>query len=239
MWHQWLSDLRLLQDQGQLTDLPAPCMDCVSTWAQRIILLQMDWKRILRTALLPAHKPSATAVRRLAYPPNPRAPHLFDDEFAIPVANVLVDTELEYDYDCNVCNRSFKSYTALATHKRAAHQLYNPLSLRISTTFCPACLSHLGTRAKVLLHLRDRLECSLIVLDSIPAPPLQSFLESLPRLNKLNTCHTRKLIPRRGRIPTIGGKPRSQAEKPAEFNLIIPINSTLHTQQDPSSAEVN
>eukprot|EP00971_Amphidinium_carterae_P327661 6459124-Amphidinium_carterae.4 len=235
LWPLWIADLSMLQDKGLFLELPAPSFGSIGHWIQHIILLQSSWKRILKENLLPRHKPSASAVRLLSQPRRDGVARVGDQP--VGPAEPVVELELhpgngqqvvepaEEVHRCNVCDRAFNSSTGLATHKRSAHQLYNPLSLRITTTFCPVCLSHLGTRAAVLRHLNARLECSLVVLDSIPAPPIHSFVEQLHSLNKANTCHTRTKIPRRGRIPIVGGRPQSQSEKPANINLIIPLNT--------------
>eukprot|EP00971_Amphidinium_carterae_P117186 2321187-Amphidinium_carterae.1 len=235
LWPLWIADLRLLQDKGLFLELPAPSFETVGQWIQHIILLQSRWKGVLKENLLPRHKPSASAVRLLSQPRGEGVARVCEQH--VDLAEPRVEPELhhvlgqhivepaEEVHRCHVCDRVFNSSTGLATHKRSAHQLYNPLSLRITTTFCPVCLSHLGTRAAVLRHLNARLECSLVVLDSIPAPPIHSFVDQLHSLNKANTCHTRTRIPRRGRIPIVGGRPQSQSEKPANINLIVPLNN--------------
>eukprot|EP00971_Amphidinium_carterae_P117238 2322384-Amphidinium_carterae.3 len=233
LWPLWIEDLRSLQSMGLFSELPAPSFECVGQWIQHIILMQKSWKRVLKDNLLPRHKPSAGAVRMLSHIHVDGIAHAdallgreaMNQELELhPEQQPHIEVPAVAVFSCHLCDRTFNSSTGLATHKRAAHQLYNPLSLRITTTHCPVCLSHLGTRAAVLCHLNARLECSLIVLDSIPAPLIHTFTEQLHSLNKANTCHTRTKIPRRGRIPIVGGKPQSQSEQPANFNLIIPIN---------------
>eukprot|EP00971_Amphidinium_carterae_P334151 6469244-Amphidinium_carterae.1 len=217
LWNLWLADLKHVHEHGVLPSLPTPSPQCIPIWCQSVILLEGKWKSELKRVLLPLTRPSPCAVRRLATGKDTLI--VVEAVAEHPDAHIEQQPPQDLPFKCPECDRCFATNRAVATHKRQAHALFHPTSLRVTTTHCPICLSHLGTRARVLLHLRQRLECSLQLVHLYPSLPVEAFTQQLHSLNSVNTFHTRTHIPRRGRIPTIAGRPRSQATKEVAFDI--------------------
>eukprot|EP00971_Amphidinium_carterae_P186372 3699353-Amphidinium_carterae.1 len=205
LWSAWVQDLGHVHTHPSLRHLPVPCLNSISVWIQHIVLAGTEWKRTLRSALLPCRKFDYTAFRNaldarhrlfavedvyVLEPPEPEVapeePHEADlqDPVVCAIAKQLC---------CHICDQQFSSRAGLSAHKRRLHRLHPPLALRLSSTECPTCKAQLGTRTRVLKHLH---EC----------------------LNKWDDLHSRSQLPRSGPIPVIGGVPTSQGVTPLDFN---------------------
>eukprot|EP00971_Amphidinium_carterae_P194690 3863676-Amphidinium_carterae.1 len=102
----------------------------------------------------------------------------------------------------------------LASHKRAAHNVFNPLSLRLLDNSCPTCGTHLGSRSQILQHLANRPDCALHTFHNLSPLSTEEHKETIHARNSNDTTFTRCLIPKRGPIPIIAGMPQSQSEAP-------------------------
>lgn len=68
-------------------------------------------------------------------------------------------------FDCNMCTRTCHSWTRLRVHQCKMHGFRVPERSRIDTAWCPICLTHFGSRIRVLRHLaRSANLCRPIIL---------------------------------------------------------------------------
>eukprot|EP00971_Amphidinium_carterae_P077267 1525958-Amphidinium_carterae.6 len=219
MWPCWLRDLALLRDlTPTLTALPIPTKQTFATWLHYIIPGDTTWTALLKHHTTHTHTPArnqyALSLTAL-YDPYTHGeaqlpPH--DQQPPPPPPAIAAHRPFNADRHCNICFKEFNTTKGLLSHKRGAHNIHNPLSLRLHNTTCPTCSSQLQTRSELLQHLANRPECSLPMME-LPAMTTEQYNASIWALNHEDATFTRERIPKRGPIPTIEGVPRSQHEQ--------------------------
>eukprot|EP00971_Amphidinium_carterae_P100880 1995901-Amphidinium_carterae.3 len=93
------------------------------------------------------------------------------------------------------------------------------MALRVTGTACPICGSEVGTREKVLDHLRVKPECALRVLHEIEPMSEEQYEEVVRDCNKKDTRFDRKCIPRSGPIGEVDGRPKSQPVRASQIDF--------------------
>eukprot|EP00971_Amphidinium_carterae_P337571 6474448-Amphidinium_carterae.1 len=229
MWTMWFKDLELLKaGTPTLATLPAPNRTTFHVWLQFIIPADTVWPALLRhhtrhkavasrqlsqldlTALL---DPYAFVWPDIAAADGPEQRDQHQDARVVARAQVHQDGAALL---CDACGRLFGTRKGLLSHRRTAHNIQNPLSLRLFSNKCPTCNTQLGTRSQVLQHLANRPECSIPMMRDVEPMTEESFKASIATLNKQDTTFSRSTIPRRGPIPVINRVPQSQSEEPID-----------------------
>eukprot|EP00971_Amphidinium_carterae_P254734 5056699-Amphidinium_carterae.1 len=140
----------------------------------------------------------------------------------------------EKDFTCDICNKEFSTLMGLLNHRWQTHQVICPTSLRTYTNQCPHCHSHLGTRCKVLKHIKERMACAYFVLQNITPMSLDEYRSNIHQLNSTSSLHDRLYIPRRGRI----GEGVSQHVKPLDFMDEIEATGLACHPESPAALNV-
>eukprot|EP00971_Amphidinium_carterae_P179421 3558653-Amphidinium_carterae.5 len=189
---RFLASLNLLRNlvppDDSLAQLPVASLECFHIWLQAIILHQ-SWKSLLKRSFTASSPPNLAALRLLA-----------TIHIDIPPPPPLLEPPIATFFTCDICHRQFASERGYYNHRRQSHDIFPPLCLRVTTTHCTACGSQLGTRNKVLKHLRERSFCAMHILHTVPPMSLTTYKNSIHQLNSLDTTFTRSTIPKRGRI---------------------------------------
>eukprot|EP00971_Amphidinium_carterae_P177696 3524777-Amphidinium_carterae.2 len=113
-------------------------------------------------------------------------------------------------YKCNLCDRAFKQFNGLSTHKRRTHRLFPPLALRIRGTQCVVCKSQLSTRRHLIEHLNNRMECALPTLQLLQPMTEEEYAKDIGRLQNEDASLTRDIAPRTGPIRKVCNVPVSE-----------------------------
>eukprot|EP00971_Amphidinium_carterae_P137775 2730771-Amphidinium_carterae.1 len=108
--------------------------------------------------------------------------------------------DVQAGLQCLECLKTFGRPQDLSTHKMRSHGIIPPLALRTRTTTCKACGSQLGTRVRLLEHLRKKQSCGLWVLHNEPPMSAEDYSACISELNSVNELLTRQ-VPRTGPIP--------------------------------------
>eukprot|EP00971_Amphidinium_carterae_P170106 3370412-Amphidinium_carterae.1 len=104
-------------------------------------------------------------------------------------------------FPCPLCTFGGKTAAGLAMHSRRKHGLQSPLSIRLRTAQCPACLMWCENRNRALDHLKDSKRCGRYVLDKIEPIPEAEFQAILDRERSINHLWTRQMTPKAGPKP--------------------------------------
>eukprot|EP00971_Amphidinium_carterae_P038350 754119-Amphidinium_carterae.1 len=109
-------------------------------------------------------------------------------------------------FHCDLCGFTSTSFRGLQSHKRRAHNVHTPLSLRVSAPKCDACNLNFGTRARILDHFRTSRRCAAWVMDNIDPMTPTTFARVLREARAVDETHSRVVLPKAGRKPA-GDRP--------------------------------
>eukprot|EP00971_Amphidinium_carterae_P174056 3450117-Amphidinium_carterae.1 len=223
LWTAWLPVLqRLRSSLTTLASLPVPTVDNFPDWLSMMIVAGPRWKTLVRQATAGFSKPEADLGKLYILHGSNIAPP--------PIIEVGADEEAEDEelpdaselVDCPYCEKKCQPGRGLLAHKLKVHQIVPPMALRVQSTGCLACGSQLGTRARVLDHLRKKLSCSLWTLHHLEPMTWLEYQASVRQLNEVDELHQR-VLPKTGPIPWIQGRYESQS--------VVPINPFIDASE--------
>eukprot|EP00971_Amphidinium_carterae_P066482 1316618-Amphidinium_carterae.1 len=116
---------------------------------------------------------------------------------------------------CPYCDKQCRPGRGLLAHKLKHHKIVPPMSLRTRSTSCVVCGSQLGTRARLLDHLRKKLSCLLWTLANVNPMTLDEYYTTVGQLNGVNNLLDR-VLPKTGPIPVVERQFVSQAVAPLD-----------------------
>eukprot|EP00971_Amphidinium_carterae_P096339 1906226-Amphidinium_carterae.1 len=223
VWTSWLAVLQrmLTRSPGALGTLPPPTTHTFQVWLSMMVIAGHNWKALAQASTGCGTKPlvdlrkvytlHSDQVQERANP----IPRAVDIEMDAPVEEDEVTAEAGQLVPCPYCDRFFMPGRGLLAHKMKTHKVIPPLSLRTRSTNCLACGSQLGTRSRLLDHLRRKLSCALWTLDAVEPMTEAEYYASVSKLNAVDHLLDRDL-PRTGPIPMIDGKFSSQCVAPLD-----------------------
>eukprot|EP00971_Amphidinium_carterae_P233600 4635818-Amphidinium_carterae.4 len=254
-WDQWFRDLAEVQQVSPtLQHLPHPEFCSMSVWITHLVLAGDTWSAHLCRLLLPTAPVPAleghtlmphfftdtyltlndtlTEGRELPHMDVDVPPHPPGIEFGDPHAPHLPpadgEPEDELPFKCDLCDRAFKQYNGLSTHKRRTHRVFPPLALRIRGTTCVVCHSQLSTRRHLIEHLNNRLECALPTLHLLQPMTEEEYARRIADLQAEDASLTRDIAPRTGPIRTVHNVPVSEG--------VAIVNPFAQADEDPALA---
>eukprot|EP00971_Amphidinium_carterae_P089785 1777706-Amphidinium_carterae.1 len=216
LWATWIPVLtRMRSSLNELGAMPIPTILNFPDWLTLMTVAGPRWKLLVRQATAGLNKPNADFGKLyILHATNIVPPPLLEvgdveepDEEKLPADDSLVA--------CPYCEQKCQPGRGLLAHKLKTHQIVPPMALRTRSTTCSACGSQLGTRARVLDHLRKKLSCALWTLHHSEPMSWTEYQESVSRLNDVDELQQR-VLPKTGPIPLVQGKYESQS--------VIPIN---------------
>eukprot|EP00971_Amphidinium_carterae_P301278 5985833-Amphidinium_carterae.1 len=218
IWSSWLAVLQRMKstNPATLSNMPAPTIHSFQVWLSMMVIAGHNWKELAK---------SSTGCDRKAAIDLSKVYTLHSDrvqrgdegavvehplDIAVPEADMEdEDRNIDGLVPCPYCDRFFQPGRGLLAHKMKTHKVIPPLSLRTRSTNCLACGSQLGTRARLLDHLRRKLSCALWTLHTVEPMSESEYVASVSQLNAVDNLLDRDL-PRTGPIPMIDGKFTSQ-----------------------------
>eukprot|EP00971_Amphidinium_carterae_P104622 2071907-Amphidinium_carterae.3 len=207
IWPPLYCAMNKLRERANL-DLPMASPGTLATWAGFIVPGETEWAKLVKSTLTPRKKVDVEGIRRVRGEVHGVSEVLvercIDDEEMV---------EPDDRFVCDICGRRCANGTGLGAHKRLTHGVYNPIALRVFGTACPICGSEVGTREKVLDHLRLKAECAMRVLHELPAVSAEEYADKVREENKKDTRFLRQHIPRSGPINDVDGCPKSESVK--------------------------
>ena len=78
----------------------------------------------------------------------------------------LIQAAKHHNFQCTLCSRGFKSTQGLACHRARAHNMRNPVQMRISTVSRPHCNKSFLYTYLNLRHINSNPKCKQLVLDN-------------------------------------------------------------------------
>eukprot|EP00971_Amphidinium_carterae_P349589 6491093-Amphidinium_carterae.1 len=125
---------------------------------------------------------------------------------APPAVQQPVEHPVPPRFHCDLCEFTSASYRGLQSHKRRAHNVHTPLSLRVAAPNCGACNLNFGTRARILDHFRTSPRCATWVLANVDPMTPTTFARVLREARAVDETHSRVVLPKAGRKPA-GDRP--------------------------------
>eukprot|EP00971_Amphidinium_carterae_P304923 6059501-Amphidinium_carterae.7 len=221
MWRVWAQDFNFIKSRfPTLESLPNAVHNdiaSINTWISFIIPADTTWHQMLQlltrqktTPHLRCHSLTLTHMFDPYLDNNndtntgphqlPPHPHPHVQPFTIPTPTSTLDPHFDDNHHCHIYFAYFQNRKPLTHHKRTAHGIISPISLRIRNNTCPTCGSQLSTRSQLHQHLANRLICSLPLVMFTDPMSTEEYYNNIHELNTCNTAMSRTVIPRRGPI---------------------------------------
>eukprot|EP00971_Amphidinium_carterae_P348548 6490553-Amphidinium_carterae.2 len=207
LWTSWLAVLaRVHANLPSVANMPVPSIWCFQNWLAMMTIAGKQWKTMVQESFHLARP--AVQLSRIYTIHAVNIPRHLDEHEADELQD-MEHPEIEELVQCPYCDQQCKGGRGLLAHKLKTHRIVPPLALRTRGTTCLACGSPMGTRSRLLDHLRRKLSCSLWTIHYVEPMGLEEYFSTVADLNNVDELRTRDL-PRTGPIPLIGGRFQSQ-----------------------------
>eukprot|EP00971_Amphidinium_carterae_P221330 4393973-Amphidinium_carterae.1 len=207
LWTSWLAVLeRVHVNLPSLATMPVPSIWCFQNWLAMMTIAGKQWKSMVQESFGLA-RPTAQLSKIYTIHAASIPRHLAEHE-----VEGFLDMEQpdpEETLQCPYCDQQCKGGRGLLAHKLKTHRIVPPLALRTRGTVCLSCGSQMGTRARLLDHLRRKLSCALWTTHHVEPMSSEDYYATVADLNTVDELGTRDL-PRTGPIPLIDGRFQSQ-----------------------------
>eukprot|EP00971_Amphidinium_carterae_P328461 6460352-Amphidinium_carterae.2 len=234
VWSGFFDTLaRLHANHADLKDLPPPSEASFAVWCEYVISRHTEWLCIVKghKVLDPPKKGSVRAEQPTGsadltmdvddVDPNEivvgRATDVLASSVGTPEPSqsaLGASSAGVCQFPCTLCDFQSKSAAGLAMHARRKHGLQTPLSLRLRTAKCPACLMWCENRHRALDHLKISKRCGRYVMENVTPMPEDEFKAVLDRERGVNHLWSRQMTPKAG--------PKPPGYRPA-LNVVAPM----------------
>ena len=102
---------------------------------------------------------------------------------AISVCKAPVVGTMERRLPCCECGKVFANMSALKSHMATRHSYVNPFRLRIDVPWCPCCLLHLHSLARILKHMKTSEICGHNVMKYDPTVDIHAVGDFIDFIN--------------------------------------------------------
>eukprot|EP00971_Amphidinium_carterae_P007626 150964-Amphidinium_carterae.1 len=216
LWAAWIPVLNRMQEAlADFRTMPRPTVQTFPDWLTLMTVAGPRWKLLVRQATAGLRRPQADFGKLYILHGANMAPLPLVEIGEAAEPDEVEEQVNDQLVECPYCDQKCQPGRGLLAHKLKTHQIVPPMALRARSTTCTACGSNLGTRARLLDHLRRKLSCALWTLHYCEPMTWLEYQESVHRLNDVDELQQR-VLPRTGPIPLVQGRYESQS--------VIPVN---------------